>query len=140
MAMCEVTIGQGFRAKGKEEPASSSSGQVASVHRATSSNKLRLSDVLLNRLGHTSHISSSHTTSPSSIGIQESHIPAGSFTESLEHDGQIGMIPQAPEWSLLPGLEKYQGRMYHKNMTMAARLLPCWHHEGFFIAKLKKLH
>ena len=132
MAMCEVTIGHGFCAE-KEDPSafsqtSSSSGVVASV-RCAASSKLRLSDVLLNKLGQSSHTSSS-TIPPLSL-VTHYHVP-GSIYESL--------IPQAPEWSLLPGLENYRGRRYHKSMALAARMLPCWHHEGFFIAKLKKLH
>ena len=86
-----------------------------------------LSSVLLNGQRHEQIVSPCGT------------LQAGTIPEGLRPAGlAMEILPPAPEWSLLPGLEAYQGRRYHKSMTMAVRLLPCWHHEGFFIAKLKK--
>ena len=45
----------------------------------------------------------------------------------------------APVWSVMPGIDSYKGRVFHKDVAShCVRLLPCGHHEGFFMAKFKK--
>jgi len=48
----------------------------------------------------------------------------------------VETAPPAPAWSVMPGLRQYRERVYCRDMEKAVRLLPCWHHEGFFIARL----
>jgi 16S rRNA C967 or C1407 C5-methylase (RsmB/RsmF family) len=53
-------------------------------------------------------------------------------------EGGPRILPAPPAWSVLPGLRQYKGRRYSRSMERAVRLLPCLHHEGFFICRLKK--
>ena len=131
MAVCELSFGPGF--KGSREGSSDTTttrtglGPAATAVRRTAPTRL-MSDVLLN-------LSRQIVTPQCDVRMA----PTAADEEGWGGPGlTIEALPPAPEWSLLPGLEQYQGRRYHKSIKMATRLLPCWHHEGFFIAKLKK--
>ena len=124
MKLCEVTVAPGFLAAASAAAASGEGASPASgVRRAASA---RLQDLLTRQQKGAISFGGDTAINKAGAGL----LPPPSFL--------VEPLPAAPDWSVLPGLGQYKGRQYSKGMAFAVRLLPCWHHEGFFIAKLRK--
>ncbi|GAX75743.1 hypothetical protein CEUSTIGMA_g3186.t1 [Chlamydomonas eustigma] len=150
MALCEVTVSSRFveaaeAAQQQLEALANRDGncntQPTYAARQVVKTSNKLSEIItqarppLQRTQHLQTLSSSRVSNDKDESIEPT--PTASGGEKLL-ESVIEQLPPAPDWSVMPGLSNYQGRMYSKDMARAVRLMPCWHHEGFFIAKLFK--